>query len=379
MFIQTEATPNPATLKFIPGRTVLDTGTMEFANREAASRSPLAERLFDVPGVASVFYGYDFVTVTKTDGEWQHLKPAILGAIMEHYMSGAPLLADGAMGTLLQAYGLPVGTRADGWVEEHPATVAALHEGYVAEGSQLVLTNTLNAHEGNFSAERVAALNRAAVALARRSGVRWVAGSLGPGAGAAQAQALAEAGVDIFWIETQLSIPQALATVAACQQSGALPIVVTFSFHRPETLAGWIAQIRDHPRGPTLRHRLRALPPLERTGLWDAQFTAISNLEASLAADVVGVFLTDAPAMLERLRTAARAGDAEGVAAAAHAIKGAAGLFSQGESFERARHLEKTARTGDVSSIEAVCADLEAAVSRLTEELRGLIQGPRSA
>ena len=98
MFIQTEATPNPATLKFIPGRTVLDTGTMEFANREAAARSPLAERLFDVSGVSGVFYGYDFVTVTKADGDWQHLKPAILGAIMEHYMSGAPLLADGTAG-----------------------------------------------------------------------------------------------------------------------------------------------------------------------------------------------------------------------------------------------------------------------------------------
>ena len=102
MFIQTEATPNPATLKFIPGRTVLDTGTMEFSNRDAAARSPLAERLFGVPGVSSVFYGYDFVTVTKADGDWQHLKPAILGAIMEHYMSGAPLLADGGavLGTL---------------------------------------------------------------------------------------------------------------------------------------------------------------------------------------------------------------------------------------------------------------------------------------
>ena len=98
MFIQTEATPNPATLKFIPGRTVLDTGTLEFASREAAARSPLAERLFGVPGVSGVFYGYDFVTVTKADGDWQHLKPAILGAIMEHYMSGAPLLADGTAG-----------------------------------------------------------------------------------------------------------------------------------------------------------------------------------------------------------------------------------------------------------------------------------------
>src|SRR5271163_26590 len=97
MFIQTEATPNPATLKFIPGRAVLDSGTMEFIDREAAHRSPLAERLFAVPGVTSVFYGSDFVTVTKDDSDWQHLKPAILGAIMEHYMSGAPLLADGSV------------------------------------------------------------------------------------------------------------------------------------------------------------------------------------------------------------------------------------------------------------------------------------------
>ena len=96
MFIQTEATPNPATLKFIPGRVVLDAGTMEFTNHDAAHRSPLAARLFHVPGVTGVFFGYDFITVTKADGDWQHLKPAILGAIMEHYMSGAPLLADGS-------------------------------------------------------------------------------------------------------------------------------------------------------------------------------------------------------------------------------------------------------------------------------------------
>jgi Fe-S cluster biogenesis protein NfuA len=95
MFIQTEATPNPATLKFIPGRVVLDSGTMEFTDRAAAERSPLAERLFDVPGVSGVFYGSDFVTVTKADGDWQHLKPAILGAIMEHYMSGVPIMANG--------------------------------------------------------------------------------------------------------------------------------------------------------------------------------------------------------------------------------------------------------------------------------------------
>ncbi len=95
MFIQTEATPNPATLKFIPGRVVVEGNPMEFSSRESAARSPLAEKLFDVPGVTGVFYGSDFITVTKANGEWQQLKPAILGAIMEHYMSGAPLLADG--------------------------------------------------------------------------------------------------------------------------------------------------------------------------------------------------------------------------------------------------------------------------------------------
>src|SRR4051795_4256300 len=99
MFIQTEATPNPATLKFIPGRVVVDGGPMEFASRESAARSPLAEKLFEVPGVTGVFYGSDFITVTKANGEWQQLKPAILGAIMEHYMSGAPLLADGTVGS----------------------------------------------------------------------------------------------------------------------------------------------------------------------------------------------------------------------------------------------------------------------------------------
>ncbi len=94
MFIQTEATPNPATLKFLPGRAVLD-GTMELTSREQAAKSPLAERLFDIPNVSGVFFGSDFITVTKSAGEWQQLKPLILGAIMEHYMSGAPLLKDG--------------------------------------------------------------------------------------------------------------------------------------------------------------------------------------------------------------------------------------------------------------------------------------------
>ena len=93
MFIQTEATPNPATLKFLPGRAVLETGTLDMPNKEAAAQSPLAERLFDIPNVGGVFFGSDFISVTKSDGEWQQIKPAILGAIMEHYMSGAPLVA----------------------------------------------------------------------------------------------------------------------------------------------------------------------------------------------------------------------------------------------------------------------------------------------
>lgn len=95
MFIQTEATPNPATLKFLPGRTVMGEGTLDMTSLDEAVQSPLAQRLFAVPGVTGVFFGYDFVTVTKGDGEWQHLKPAILAAIMEHFMSGAPLLAAG--------------------------------------------------------------------------------------------------------------------------------------------------------------------------------------------------------------------------------------------------------------------------------------------
>ena len=96
MFIQTEATPNPATLKFLPGRPVLETGTLDLREAEQAAQSPLAERLFAIAGVSGVFFGSDFITVTKNAGEWQQLKPMILGAIMEHYMSGAPLLAAGA-------------------------------------------------------------------------------------------------------------------------------------------------------------------------------------------------------------------------------------------------------------------------------------------
>jgi Fe-S cluster biogenesis protein NfuA len=94
MFIQTEATPNPATLKFLPGRAVLTHGTLDIRDTAAAAQSPLAERLFKIDGVAGVFLGSDFITITKSQGEWQQLKPAILGAVMEHFMSGAPILHD---------------------------------------------------------------------------------------------------------------------------------------------------------------------------------------------------------------------------------------------------------------------------------------------
>lgn len=95
MFIETEATPNPATLKFIPGRDVTGSrGTADFtAAEDAAGRSPLAARIFAVGDVARVFLGQDFVTVTKSDDtEWQMLRPRVLGAVMEHYLAGLPVM-----------------------------------------------------------------------------------------------------------------------------------------------------------------------------------------------------------------------------------------------------------------------------------------------
>jgi len=95
LFIQTEQTPNPSTLKFLPGRVVMEKGTMDFANVESAAPSPLAKRLFAVEGVERVFFGSDFVTVTKSgDRDWQILRPSILGGIMEHYASGDPVIAN---------------------------------------------------------------------------------------------------------------------------------------------------------------------------------------------------------------------------------------------------------------------------------------------
>jgi Fe-S cluster biogenesis protein NfuA len=96
MFIQTETTPNPAVLKFLPGRELLTEGTREFDDREVARASPLASALFDIDGVTRVFFAQEFLTVSKDEGrEWSHLKAPILAAIMDHFTAGEPLILDG--------------------------------------------------------------------------------------------------------------------------------------------------------------------------------------------------------------------------------------------------------------------------------------------
>jgi Fe-S cluster biogenesis protein NfuA len=103
MFIQTESTPNPATLKFLPGQAVLAAGTADFPSDAAAQSSPLARRIFAAGGVSGVFFGPDFVTVTKADdADWGHIKPGILGAIMEHFQSGQPAI-EGEAGSVAHA------------------------------------------------------------------------------------------------------------------------------------------------------------------------------------------------------------------------------------------------------------------------------------
>ena len=97
MFIETEGTPNPATLKFLPGRDVMGAGTADFANEGTAGQSPLAQALFAQQGVARVFLGGDFVTVTKSDdSDWQSLRPRVLGALMEHFVAGRPVMEGAA-------------------------------------------------------------------------------------------------------------------------------------------------------------------------------------------------------------------------------------------------------------------------------------------
>jgi Fe-S cluster biogenesis protein NfuA len=97
MFIQTETTPNPATLKFLPGCTVMEEGTANFAEAATAGRSPLAAALFEIDGVTGVFLGHDFITVTKADDkDWDTLKPRILGGVMEHFTQGKPVISEAA-------------------------------------------------------------------------------------------------------------------------------------------------------------------------------------------------------------------------------------------------------------------------------------------
>jgi Fe-S cluster biogenesis protein NfuA len=121
MFIQTEATPNPATLKFLPGREVLGDRVADFRTPAEAVHSPLAQRLFAIDGVRGVFLGSDFISVTKDEREWPHLKPAILGAVMEHFLTGAPVI-DEASGDALQQ-------RGDEFFDEKDAdTVATIKE-----------------------------------------------------------------------------------------------------------------------------------------------------------------------------------------------------------------------------------------------------------
>lgn len=121
MFIQTEATPNPATLKFLPGQAVLEDGVADFRSREeAAAHSVLAEQLFAVHGVCGVFFGYDFISVSKDDSYgWEHLKPAVLGIIMDYLLSGAPVLSNAA-------------------AKAHESSAKTAEEFYAAEDAPLV-------------------------------------------------------------------------------------------------------------------------------------------------------------------------------------------------------------------------------------------------
>jgi Fe-S cluster biogenesis protein NfuA len=117
MFIQTEETPNPATLKFVPGVQVMVSGTIDFADSEAATQSPLAERLFAVEGVTRIFFGSDFITVTKAESQdWHVMKPAILGVIMEHFTTGRPILTEAAGAAFAPVAG--GGTSAEGEDDE---------------------------------------------------------------------------------------------------------------------------------------------------------------------------------------------------------------------------------------------------------------------
>ena len=149
MFIETEVTPNPATLKFLPGRPVMEVGTFEARDLDEAERSPLAKALMQIPGVSGVFFAPDFISVTKGDADWQHLRPAILGVVTEHYLSGAPLLAAAnRVVALLRAAlgpGFPiigvggVTSAADALSKQAAgADIVQIYTGFIYKGPQLV-------------------------------------------------------------------------------------------------------------------------------------------------------------------------------------------------------------------------------------------------
>lgn len=127
MFIETETTPNPSSLKFLPGRTVMETGTREFSSPEAAEASPLAQAIFDTGEVINVFYGWDFVTVTAAPGsDWSALKPQVVAILLDHFVSEAPLFTGGS------SQGISVPGEDDAMAvddsAEDPEVIAAINE-----------------------------------------------------------------------------------------------------------------------------------------------------------------------------------------------------------------------------------------------------------
>ncbi|QUL38325.1 NifU family protein [Erythrobacter sp. JK5] len=127
MFIETETTPNPASLKFLPGRTVMESGTREFASPEAAEASPLAQAIFDTGEVVNVFYGWDFVTVTAAPGsDWSALKPQVVAILLDHFVSEAPLFAGGSADGIAVPPEEPVMAIQD--KEEDAEVIAAINE-----------------------------------------------------------------------------------------------------------------------------------------------------------------------------------------------------------------------------------------------------------
>ncbi len=163
MFIETEGTPNPATLKFLPGRDVMGAGTADFASPLSADRSPLASALFALPGVARVFLGGDFITVTKTDETaWQALKPQVLGAIMEHFVAGRPVIEGDAEADLVEE------SRPGGRGDRRPDQGAAGHPGAPGGGRRRRRHRVPRLSRGRRAAAHAGLLLAAARPRARR-------------------------------------------------------------------------------------------------------------------------------------------------------------------------------------------------------------------